>query len=156
MSDLNGGRAFMRIVGERLLCDDGVTRPILEATVRGVGGQPYGDRFLVDSGADRTVLGADLLHRLQIPADPSPASFSLLGIGGGATFALVNAVIEVIGDDGRPATVRGEFAAFTDPQATDFSILGRDVLDNFDVILSRRRNDVLLLAPVHRYDVMRT
>jgi hypothetical protein len=35
------------------------------------------------------------------------------------------------------------------------SILGRDVLDNFDVIVSRRRDEVLLLAPNHRYEVSR-
>jgi hypothetical protein len=47
--------------------------------------------------------------------------------------------------------VRGEFAAFTDPTATDLSILGRDVLENFDVITSRRSSAVLLLAGNHRY-----
>jgi hypothetical protein len=33
------------------------------------------------------------------------------------------------------------------------SVLGRDVLVQFDVILSRRRNEVLLLAPNHQYRV---
>ena len=36
---------------------------------------------------------------------------------------------------------------------TDLSILGRDVLNHFDLILSRRRNEVLLLAPNHHYRV---
>ena len=44
-------------------------------------------------------------------------------------------------------------AAFTDPAAADLSILGRDVLDHFDVIVSRRRNEVLLLATNHRYQI---
>jgi hypothetical protein len=35
------------------------------------------------------------------------------------------------------------------------SVLGRDVLDNFDVIFSRRRDEVLLLAPNHSYTVSR-
>ena len=52
-----------------------------------------------------------------------------------------------------PAHIRGEFAAFTDPTVTDLSILGRDVLNHFDVILSRRRNEVLLFAPNHQYRV---
>ena len=42
---------------------------------------------------------------------------------------------------------------FTDSTATDRSILGRDVLNHFDVILSRRQNEVLLLAPNHSYRV---
>jgi hypothetical protein len=54
-------------------------------------------------------------------------------------------------DDGitRPCV----FAAFNEATATDLNILGRDVLDNFDVITSRRSNAVLLLAGNHRYQV---
>jgi hypothetical protein len=33
------------------------------------------------------------------------------------------------------------------------SILGRDVLDHFDRIVSRRQNEVLLLATNHKYRV---
>ena len=52
----------------------------------------------------------------------------------------------VFGGDGKP---------YHDRSATDLSILGRDVLDNFDVLLSRRRGQVLLLAPNHQYQVVR-
>jgi hypothetical protein len=37
--------------------------------------------------------------------------------------------------------------------ATDLSVLGRDVLDHFDVLLSRRRNEVVFLAQRHHYRV---
>jgi hypothetical protein len=67
---------------------------------------------------------------------------------------MVSAVLELTRDDGGTIRVRGELAAFTDPTTTDLSILGRDVLDNFDVITSRRRNAVLLLAGNHRYEVV--
>jgi hypothetical protein len=40
-----------------------------------------------------------------------------------------------------------------DPTATDLSVLGRDVLDNFDLVISRRRNEILLLAPRHQYRI---
>ena len=33
------------------------------------------------------------------------------------------------------------------------SILGRDILDHFDLIASRRRNEMLLLAVNHNYRV---
>ncbi len=49
--------------------------------------------------------------------------------------------------------MRGEFAAFTDPSAADLSILGRDVLNWFDLILSYPRKEVLLLAGDHHYRV---
>jgi hypothetical protein len=66
---------------------------------------------------------------------------------------LVRTAVELASDDGRTATVHGDFAAFTDPDAMEMSILGRDVLDNFDLIISRRRDEVLLLAGVHGYQV---
>ena len=50
--------------------------------------------------------------------------------------------------------VAGQFAAFTYPNASDMSILGRDVLNVFDVIVSRRRNEVVLLAEHHRYQIV--
>lgn len=45
----------MQIIGEWLSCEDGVTRPTILAGVHGTGGQLFGERFLVDSCADRTV-----------------------------------------------------------------------------------------------------
>lgn len=48
----------MLIVGVWQLCDDGVMRPMVHAQVFGADGRPYAEDFLVDSGADRTVLSA--------------------------------------------------------------------------------------------------
>jgi hypothetical protein len=48
----------------------------------------------------------------------------------------------------------GLLGGFLDPAASDMDILGRDVLNNFDVILSYRRREVLLLAPNHAYQVL--
>lgn len=144
----------MRVSGEWLVCDDGVTRPTVRAYVRGQGDRLHSDDFLIDSGADRTALGAQLWRRLQLTAEQPGGGSALLGVGGGAAFVVARTVVELVRDDGRSVAVQGEFAAFTDPQATDLSILGRDVLDHFDIILSRRRNEVLLLATVHRYQVL--
>ena len=143
----------MLVVGEWRVCDDGVTRPALRAKVHAHDGTHQTEAFLVDSGADRTVFSANLLSRLGFPPTPAPASLSLQGISGTCGFVLVGTVLELTRDDGGPAHIRGEFAAFIDPTATDLSILGRDVLYHFDVILSRRRNEVLLLAPNHQYRV---
>jgi hypothetical protein len=145
----------MRIEGEWLLCDDGVVRPTVTVHVKGSNGRRESDRFLVDSGADRTVLSADLLHRLQVAGESSSLAFGLFGIGGAADFVIVRPELGLVRDGGGAVIIRGEFAAFTEPGATDRSILGRDVLDNFDLILSRRRDEVLLLAPNHRYQIVR-
>lgn len=108
---------------------------------------------MIDSGADRTVFREALLERLRLSIVPSPIGSTLAGIGGTSDFVSVTAILEFIRDDGGTARVRGPFAVFTDPEATEMSIIGRDVLDNFDVILSRRRSEVLLLAPNHQYRV---
>jgi len=143
----------MLVTGEWQLRDDGVTRPIVRAKVLGVNGSLVSENFLIDSGADRTVFSAALMARLRLPAGNAQPGFALSGIGGTNEFVLVTTVMEFIRDDGGPVRVRGEFAGFTDPTATDLSVLGRDVLDNFDLIISRRRNEILLLAPRHQYRI---
>lgn len=143
----------MLIRGIWKLCEDGVTRPIVSATVGADGGKQEDELFLIDSGADRTVLTADLIAALGLPATPAASGLALSGVGGTQRFVEVSGALVFVRDDGGPATVRGTSAGFQDPSATDFSILGRDVLNNFDVILSRPRGEVLLLAPNHHYRV---
>jgi hypothetical protein len=143
----------MVIVGEWRVCDDGVARPAVQARVGGTTGTQLAEYLLVDSCADRSVLSADLPNRLGVSSSAPPADLIFQGIGGSSEFVLVDIVLEFACQDGAPARVRGQFAAFTDRTATDLSILGRDVLNHFDVILSRRNNEVLLLAPNHRYRV---
>jgi len=145
----------MLITGKWQVGDDGVLRPLVRAAVSGIDGRLVADDFLIDSGADRTVLSAALLARLSLPTRSAPSGSILSGIGGGCAFVLVTSAVEFIREDGGVVRVRGEFAGFTDPTATDLSILGRDVLDNFDLIISWRRSEVLLLAPRHYYRIER-
>jgi hypothetical protein len=126
------------------------------AQVHGANGIRLEEVFLVDSGADRTLFSAALLSRLGLSVEHPSSDRALMGVGGVTGFVLVATSLDLARDDGKPVHVRGQFAGFTDPTATDLSVLGRDVLDNFDVILSRRRDEVLLLAPRHSYRVERT
>jgi len=123
----------MRIPGEWRESDDGVARPAVRAHVAGSGAILASEYFLIDTGADRSTFSVALLDSLQLPSSPPPAGLSLVGIGGAGAYV---------------------YAAFTDPDATDMSILGRDVLDHFDVIISRPRNEVLLLSQNHQYRVV--
>lgn len=141
----------MRIAGTWLLCDDGVPRPIVIAKALAADGSEHADRFLVDTGADRTVFSAALRVKLGLPGTNGAPGLSLQGIGGISAFVLVDCVLEFTRDDGKAARVRGQFAAFADPAASDLSILGRDVLSNFDLIVSRPRNDLLFLSGNHHY-----
>jgi Aspartyl protease len=143
----------MEILGEWLLCDDGTVRPVIHAAAAGIDGKPVTDRFLVDSGADRSVFSSVLLNKLKLPKRVPPPELALMGIGGISRFVLVTTVLQLTQSDGGTARVRGEFAALLDSEDADFSILGRDVLDHFDVILSKRRGEVLLLGLNHRYTI---
>ena len=144
----------MLINGSWLTCNDGMTRPTVRISVQAADGQSVPASFLVDCAADRTVFDATLDRKLCLPQQPPPPGLTFQGVGGASPFVLVTTMLELGRQDSGTARIRGQFAAFTDPQATDMSILGRDVLDNFDVILSRRRNEVLLLAPNHQYAVI--
>jgi hypothetical protein len=143
----------MRIVGEWLMRDDGATRPVVRAKVEAADGTLERDIFLVDSGADRTVFSARLLWKLGFPMTPGPQNSILQGIGGVCDSVVVKTVVELTRDDGGVIHLRGKFAAFTNPTESDLSILGRDILNLFDVILSRRRSEVLLLASNHQFRV---
>jgi hypothetical protein len=143
----------MRIIGEWQVGDDGVARPIVRAKVQAADGTLRADEFLVDSGADRTFFSASLLSKLGFQTTPAEKDSILQGIGGGCDFVVVKTVLELTRDDGGEVHMRGEFAAFADPTATDLSILGRDVLNHFDFVLSRRCSDVLMLAQNHQYRV---
>lgn len=145
----------MLIAGEWKLRDDGVMRPIVRARVLGSDGSLVAEDFLIDSGADRTVLSAALLARLPFSAESVQPGFTLSGIGGTAAFVSITTAMEFICDDGGLVRVRGDFAGFTDPAATDLSILGRDVLGHFDLIISRQRGAIWLLAPRHQYRIDR-
>ena len=146
----------MRIAGTWYKCDDGLIRPVLLVRVRGGTGSAIDEKFLIDSGADRTVFSATLLDQLGGPTAPAPTGLSLGGVGGTQAFVQVQAALELARDDGGMATVRGDFAAFTDPTATDLSILGRDVLKHFDLIFGRNQSEIVLLSGNHRYQVHST
>jgi hypothetical protein len=143
----------MRIEGKWHPCADGVNRPVVAVTVRTTEGASEPELFLVDTYADRTVFSARLLSDLRVPRSPASTGISLKGIGGDSPFVVMNCTLEFRRHDGGPALVRGQFSAFTDPEATDISILGRDVLGIFDIIVSRQKAQVLLLAGNYQYHV---
>lgn len=78
----------MRINGEWYLCDDGVVRPIIRGDVLNVNGFWEPTLFLVDIGADRTVLNAAILELLGF--QPKEIFDKIGGIGGIAKAVIIN------------------------------------------------------------------
>ncbi len=141
----------MLLPGYWLLCDDGVLRPVFQAKMVSTGGLPLTVEFLADTGADRTVLCAAILDNLGLPT--LPASTRLGGVGGATTTVLVSTTILLPRDDGGSAAFRGQFAAFTEAEALDMSVLGRDISNLFTLIVDRPRDLVCLLGSGHQYSI---
>ena len=77
----------------------------------------------------------------------------LAGIGGIVESVKIPTQLRLPRDDGGTATFRGEYAAFTQLEALDMSILGRDITDMFAVIIDRPDNVVALIRQPHQYAI---
>ena len=141
----------MRIDGQWYLCDDGLVRPIMRGEIRSGDGSWFKVPFLVDSGADRTVFSADVLADLRLLHLTS--SYQLSGVGGQVKSVVVNTQIRMEQDEGSKAVFTGEYAGFTDPAALDMSVLGRDLLNLFALVIDRQRDVVCLLGQSHSYRI---
>jgi hypothetical protein len=143
----------MLFAGEWHRFPDGKVRPAMELRVRGDDGNYRYEKCLLDTGADRTIFSFAFLQKLALPTLPPPGLL-LTGLGGSFGYVLLDAEFALYSVEGIEAGATRRFAALTDPTASDHSILGRDILDNFDVIVSWSRKEVWLLASVHYYQIL--
>lgn len=139
----------MQISGEWYLCDDRIERPVIRGRTLATDGSWVQTPFLVDTGADRTVLSADILAALSLP--PLPTQERIGGVGGLVNSVLVDTAIQLFRELGGEVTFRGQLVAVTDPEALDMSVLGRDITNLFAVIVDRPGNLVSLVGQRHRY-----
>jgi predicted aspartyl protease len=141
----------MLIAGEWYPCDDGIERPVLRCEVLGDNGVWVKALFLVDTGADRTVLSADVFSTLAI--QPSATGERLAGVGGLVDSVSIETKIRLTTDVGRKVSLRGQYAAIANPEALDMSVLGRDISGLFAVVVDRPGNAVSLLGQRHTYRI---
>lgn len=145
----------MLVNGEWLFCQDGAIRPTVTGLVRVPDGQLVEVPFLLDAGADRTVLSTDFLSLLVALQSSEAEQIHLAGVGGRVGSITVNTVIGFTRDDGKVVTVRGSYAVFTEGESAELSVLGRDVTNNFSVIYDYPNRAVALLARPHYYEIKR-
>ena len=142
----------MRIDGEWYPCDDGFIRPTVVGNVRTGQDRYIAVRFLIDSGADWTTFAPRVVRRLKTTLEASP--FDLIGIGGLRSTSAVTTIIHLPCDHGLTAKMHGTFGALTEPGSLEMSVLGRDVLNEFAVILDKKNDLVVLINQRHRYSIL--
>jgi predicted aspartyl protease len=141
----------MRIDGKWLLCDDGVVRPVIRGEILAGSGSWEWVEFLVDTGADRTVLSAAALGKAGL--DRISTRDGISGLGGLVDSVIVETQLRLTRDNSRKVLFRGQYAAVTDLEALDISVLGRDITGLFAVIVDQPRNVVCMLGQRHRYSI---
>jgi Retroviral aspartyl protease len=142
----------MRIDGGWYLFDDDVTRPVILGEILAKDGTWIQTLFLVDTGADRTVFNAAVCTKLGFDSN-DPREY-LGGLGGLTESIDFETQIRLTRDGGGKPIFRGNYAGVIKEGALDFSILGRDVLDLFSVIIDQPQQIVTLLTQRHRYEII--
>lgn len=141
----------MKIDRRWLVGDDGVMRPVVEGALETAAGNWEKATFLVDSGADRTVIRAEVFGVLGLA--PLPSSEQLIGVGGPVASVVVETRIRLTCEVSGPVLFRGPFAAVTDLDALDYCVLGRDLTNLFAVIIDRPQDVVCLIGQHHQYTI---
>jgi predicted aspartyl protease len=141
----------MRINGLWYVDDDSVRRPVIRGEVLTSNGFWRKVPFLVDTGADLTVFSAAVLADLHL--QPLAIRDRLGGVGGIVNSVIVETQIRFGHETGGKVTFRGQYAAVTEVESLDISVLGRDITGLFAVIVDQPDNMVCLLGQRHRYTI---
>jgi hypothetical protein len=142
----------MQISGRWHPGKDGIWRPLIEGEVQTVQGRWRTVDFLVDTGADQTAFSADIVRLLGLPVTATP--YRLEGLGGRVRLEEVETTIHLFQERGAAIAFRGRYAAISDPEALEMSVLGRDILDLFAVIVDRPGEVVCMVGQRHRYQIV--
>ena len=141
----------MRIDGQWLVCDDGVVRPVISGEILAGNGAWEKSEFLVDTGADRTVFSAATLAKLGL--QPVATQEGISGVGGMVDAVSVATQLRLTHEEAGKVVFRGQYAAVIGLEALDISVLGRDIIGLFAVIVDRLHDVVCLLGQRHRYTI---
>jgi hypothetical protein len=109
--------------------------------------------FLIDSGADRTTISLETLLKLGVQTFTPVGHPGFVGVGGSPNFQLFRTTLRLLASNGDKFQFASEFVSIMDPGALQISLLGRDILDQCDVIFSRRNNEILLINDSDRYSI---
>jgi hypothetical protein len=102
--------------------------------------------FLVDTGADFTVVSYTVAMALSTYFLPTlmPQAISM---GGMNTIQLLDAGLVFLAADGRGYGFQGPIQALASPSTLALSVLGRDIIERFQLIYDRTQGNIVLLSP---------
>jgi len=140
----------MRFNGKWLVCEDGTARPVVDGGLLDAGGVTLTFPFLIDTGADSTVLSYEAVAYLGTEVEMATGP-RLEGIGSSTPSVALAARFWLLNAAGQTIPFGGRLLGRPYPAGDDFCILGRDLLGHFAVIVDRPGGVVLLLTNPHRY-----
>jgi hypothetical protein len=142
----------MLINGTWHVCDDDIIRPVIRAEIQAYNGAWVKAPLLLDTGADRTVFSPDILQALRL--QPIVAESRLGGVGGVTSAIIIATRMRLTRENNGKVMLRGQYAAITEAETLDMSVLGRDVTNLFTVIVDWPQRVVCLLGQQHRYTIV--
>jgi hypothetical protein len=141
----------MRIEGRWLPGPGGVARPVLDGYLAAPGGFQLALSFLIDTGADSTILAPDGAQHLSGVAQPTPTGATAIGIGGALPMHELAVDLLLPTHAGQRARIHGPLPIVLTLGALELSVIGRDVLDQFTLIYDHPQGLLFLLTPPDTY-----
>jgi predicted aspartyl protease len=117
----------MLVAGVWHQCDDGIIRPVIQAEILAHDNPWWKAPFLLDTGADRTVLSADILTALRLP--PIKTDNCIGGVGGVAPAVTIETQIRLSHDENGKVLLRGQYVGvtrYTRTRARHYESIRRD------------------------------
>lgn len=127
-----------------------LVRPVITAKLS-VPGEELPVALLVDTSADRTVLGAAFAELLAEAQQDSTET--IISAGGQVNCFLAAIRLTFYDENNRPIRFSTSCVVLTDPTQPNEHLLGRDILDYFVLICDRDAARVTLLRPPHGYTI---
>ncbi len=131
-----------------MLCADGFERPVIDGDLLLPDRQQVPVPFLLDTGADFTLLSHSVLSTLATYVRPREAPH-VSSIAGNAPIVFLEVDLLLTTTEGRQLQFYGPVQALATPWNLELSVLGRDVIDHFDLAYSRTRHLLALLTAPH-------
>jgi ribosomal protein L14 len=141
----------MLISGRWIKSKGGEDWPVVIASVTGATRTLADVPFLIDTGADQTLLCAEVARLLQLSQGRLP--HALKGVGSVIESYVVSTEIRLRREDGVDVSFNGPIACCVQPDVLDMSVLGRDILNKFAVIIDNPGHRIALVRERHRYAI---